>query len=479
MSFTVSFPAKFSAKFSASTLALQAAWAGLILIALCAGGASRAWAEDPSDPPASGEEKPEDKDKDGKDKEGKDEDEAGEKKPDRFFAVHAGQVYTVSGGVLRDVTILSKNGQITAIGRDLVLPEQCEVLDAKAYRVYPGLIASNSFGIVGSDPANSTDVFSLEMAIALSTGITTVGTGNTVAKLTWGTLEGHVLGSRPLTVRLNLRGGAAVRKLRTALDEVVEFRRKVRANENAVARGEKPTKLKPLQGNQAMFARLLSGEVWAYAQANSRAELALLAELALQYGFRATIEGGAEGWTLAPLLSRAGCRVVVVPRARQGEDSESNRESGWSIENAARLHAHGVPVAIMSKSAGIGLWGLAGSDLFTLPLEAGFAVRGGLPEAAALEALTLNPARFMGIEDRVGSIEVGKDCDLVIARGDILHYETLPEWTVVNGRVAYDKQKDSLLRHVRAREIQGQNLKVPLLWPRAEAKEQPKGFEDE
>ena len=59
-----------------------------------------------------------------------------DKKPDRFFAVHAGQVYTVSGGVLRDVTILSKNGKIVAIGRDLDLPKKTEVLDAKAYRVY-------------------------------------------------------------------------------------------------------------------------------------------------------------------------------------------------------------------------------------------------------------------------------------------------------------------------------------------------------
>ena len=53
--------------------------------------------------------------------------------------------------------------------------------------------------------------------------------------------------------------------------------------------------------------------------------------------------------------------------------------------------------------------------------------------------------------------------------GNLLHYETLPEWTVVNGRIAYDKAKDTLLRHVRARDVQGKNLDVPLLWPRTEA----------
>lgn len=391
-----------------------------------------------------------------------------DKKPDRFFAVHAGQVFTVSGGVLRDVTILSKNGKIVEIGRDLDLPKKTEVLDAKRYRVYPGLVAYNSFGIVGGMPADSTDVYSLEMAIALSTGITTVGAGNTVAKLTWGTLEGHVVGPREMTIRLSIRSSAQRKKLRQALDQVVAYKRKAREYNDARRRGEKPTPLKPLKGKQALFAKLLSGGVWAYAKADSRAELTQLVEIATHYGFRVTLEGGAEAWTIAPQLSRAGFRVIVVPRSRRSEDPTKTQVTGWSIENAAILHKHGVPVTIMSKSAGIGLWGLAGSDLFTLPLEGAFAVRGGLSEAEALKGLTLNPARFMGVSDRVGSIEVGKDCDLVISRGDLLHYETLPEWTVVNGRVAYDKAKDSLLRHVRARDIQGKNLDVPLLWPRTE-----------
>jgi amidohydrolase family protein len=390
-----------------------------------------------------------------------------DKKPDRFFAVHAGQVYTVSGGVLRDVTILSKNGKIVAIGRDLELPKKTEVLDAKRYRVYPGLVAYNSFGLVGS--ADSTDVYSLEMAIGLSTGITTVGAGNTVAKLTWGTLEGHIVGPRETTIRLTLRSAQQRKKLRQALDQVVQYKRTVREYNLARQRGEKPTAPKPLKGKQALFARLLSGQVWAYARADARADLARLVELATHYGFRVMLEGGAEAWTMAPELSRAGFRVIVVPRSRRSESRTSNKATGWSIENAAILHKHGIPVTIMSKSAGIGLWGLAGSDLFTLPLEGAFAVRGGLPQAEALKGLTLNPARFMGVEDRVGSIEVGKDCDLVVTRGDLLHYETLPEWTVVNGRIAYDKAKDTLLRHVRARDVQGKNLDVPLLWPRTEA----------
>ena len=93
--------------------------------------------------------------------------------------------------------------------------------------------------------------------------------------------------------------------------------------------------------------------------------------------------------------------------------------------------------------------GLVGRDLMNLPMEAAFAVRGGLPDDAALRAITIDAARLLGIDRRVGSIEIGKDADFAIVDGDMLHYMTLVRWTVVNGRVAYDKQKDSLLDHIR------------------------------
>ena len=77
-----------------------------------------------------------------------------------------------------------------------------------------------------------------------------------------------------------------------------------------------------------MFARLLSGQVWAYARADSRAELARLVELATHYGFRVMLEGGAEAWTMAPELSRAGFRVIVVPRSRRSENQQLEPSDG-------------------------------------------------------------------------------------------------------------------------------------------------------
>ena len=395
--------------------------------------------------------------------------------PPRWFAVHAGQVHTVTQGVLRDVTILSRNGRIHAIGRDLSLPKGTEVLDAKGKRVYPGLIAYNSFGIVASNPEHGTDVFGLNLVIALSQGITTVGAGNSIAKLTYGTLEGHLLGPRPTLLRLRLNGAANKARLRADLDKVREYQRDLREHQLALKRGEKDHAApKKLSGKLGAYLGMLQGSVWATVKADRRQDLNEVATFAETYGFRVLIEGGAEAWTMAPRLARVGCRVVVNPRGRDSarEDTSSQRPSGWTIENAKILHQHGIPLTIVTQSGGIGLWGLAGNDLFTLSLEAGFAIRGGLPQTAALEALTLQPARFMGVDDRLGSIEVGKDMDLVVLKGDLFRYTNLPEWTIVNGRIAYDKAKDTLLKHVRPRDLKQPEPPV-ILWPRRKDSAQP------
>ncbi|RMG07918.1 MAG: hypothetical protein D6731_22775 [Planctomycetota bacterium] len=388
-----------------------------------------------------------------------------EEKAPRWFAVHAGWAHTVTQGVLREVTILARDGAIAAIGSDLDLPEGTEVLDARRYHVYPGLVAFDSAGIVGTSPEDSTDVYGLNLSLALSAGITTVGAGGTVCKLTYGTLEGHVLGRSNL-VRLDLSSSASRKRVREALEGARAYLRRLRAAERAKARGEKAQAPKAPRGKGASYLALLRGERRAFLRASTQRELRFAAELALRYGFSAVVDGAVEGWTVAPLLGRAGFAAVLSPRARRRPDERSNRPSGWSIENAARLHAAGVPLALLPRSRGIGTGGLAGRDLFTLALEAAFAVRGGLPEEAALEAITLGPARMLGVADQIGSLEVGKDCDLVVVPRDLLHYESLPEWTVVNGRVAYDKERDTLLRAVRSRALNGENLDLPPLWPR-------------
>ena len=71
-----------------------------------------------------------------------------------------------------------------------------------------------------------------------------------------------------------------------------------------------------------------------------------------------------------------------------------------------------------------------------------------------------------GSDGKTIDARIIKECDLIVTRGDLLHYTTLVEWAVVDGRIVYDKERDSLLRHIRPRELDGGNFEVPQLWPR-------------
>jgi len=113
----------------------------------------------------------------------------------------------------------------------------------------------------------------------------------------------------------------------------------------------------------------------------------------------------------------------------------------------------------------ISLWGLAGRDLLHLNMEAAFAVRGGMSNADALRTITIDAARILGIDDRVGSLEVGKDADMVVCDGDLLHFMTQVHYTIVNGRIVYDKKKDTLFAHIRPRGVP-EVTPFDDIWPR-------------
>jgi imidazolonepropionase-like amidohydrolase len=391
-----------------------------------------------------------------------------ESKP-RFFAVTGAVVHTVTGPVLRGATVLSKNGKIAAIGHDVAIPKGCETLDAQGFHLYPGLVAVGSTGVVGSEPPeDSTDLYGLSMTLALAGGVTTVVTGNTAAKLTFGTVEDHVL-RRELftTLRYSTRNPDGRRRFRHALERARQHLRDLQAHEEKkkLDPKAKPPDTAWLKGDYETALKLLRHEVVAVADADTAAELQDLAALAGEYDFRLVVRGAEEGWVVAPAMARAGLRAVIMPRARRDRDERTNRPNGSSIENAKILHDHGVVFATLPPSSSTSLSGLAGRDLCHLPMETAFAVRGGLPEDAAVRAITIDAARILGAQHRVGSVEVGKDADFAIVDGDLLHYMTLVRWTVVGGRIAYDKEKDSLPSHIRP----GGNVDAPPppdYWPR-------------
>jgi imidazolonepropionase-like amidohydrolase len=384
-------------------------------------------------------------DKDAKDK---------KKEPDRWFAVTNGDVYTGRGGVLRGATVLAKNGKIDAIGYDIVLPPDTKTLDAKGYHVYPGLVAISSQGLLGnsgSDFEDTIDPFNSRLVLGLATGITTTGTGSSAVKLKRFSVDGMVVAEKIFAVfTWSNRSPRAKFDLRDKFRTTAEYLRQYREWEKKV-KEQKDLAEPSKKGVDNSCLSVLKGEQTAKFVANDRDELLGIARLAQEFGFRPVIEGVQEGWTVADELGRAGARVILTPRDRRPKDENQAREGGTSIENAAKLYKAGVQVAIVPATEGVDLGGIVGRDIIHLPIEVDFAVRGGLPEQAALESMTIVPARILGISHRVGTLEVGKDCDLIVTDGDILHYKTFVQWAVVDGKQVYDKEKELFYATIRPR----------------------------
>jgi len=371
-----------------------------------------------------------------------------------WFAVVGGEVHTGTGAVLRGATVLAKDGRIRAIGQGLRVPDEATVLDATGLRVYPGLVAFDSSGLIGnsgSDFADTIDPFNARMVLALASGITTAAQSDTAVKLKRGEIEDVVLREKYLVTQSYSTSNPMGRKdLLTKLLRASEYLREYRAWEEK-KKEDKELKEPSRKGVDSSVLSILRGEVLAKFNADLRTELLDIARLAQRFGFRPVIVGCAEGWTVADELGRAGAYAVVTPRYRRDKEEQLVRPGGSSIENAARLYRAGVQVAIVPGQRGVDLGGIAGRDILHLTMEAGFAVRGGLSEQAALEAITIVPARMLGIDHRVGTLEVGKDCDLVVTDGELLHYQTFVQYAVVAGKQVYDKQAELYYAHIRPR----------------------------
>jgi len=308
------------------------------------------------------------------------------------------------------------------------------------------LDAAAGFVGAGNDLGDEFDPFNYNLVLTLSAGITTVGQSKGVVKLKRYQIEDVVMADRKL-ISLSWSTGRAKESLRDKFKGAARYVRAYRAWEEEKKQNKdlpEPSR----KGVDSTALKILSGEVLARFSNTGRNDLLEIARLAQTYGFRPVFDGCIEGWTVASELGRAGASAIVTPRTRTAKDERLQREAGSSIENAALLYEHGVQVAIIPGDKTIDLMGLAGRDLMHLPIEAAFAVRGGLPQDAAIAGITSVPARLLGVDHRVGTLEVGKDCDLILTDGDLLHYETFVQVTVVEGKVVYEKDKEPYWSHI-------------------------------
>lgn len=390
-------------------------------------------------------------------------------------ALTGGDVYTVTKGTQKGATVLIKDGKILRVGTGFELPEGTVKIDVQGKRVLPGFIAAQARGLgvaAGSGKiADAVDPFHESIKVALAGGVTSAyveaggqdggffggGGGsappsNAIVKLTYGTLDGMVL-REPAAVSLaawtqgspserhELR--ESLRKARAHLDEERDYER--RRGENKLKAGEAAPKAAPAVER---WLKLLKGETVARIPAGDAERIRRALELLEEFQFRAVLTGVLEGWTLPDAIGRSRATCVFSVRG-QKVHPERGRAGGTSIEQAAILRKAGVRFALVPPSVDAGTGGIPGRDLAYLPMEAAFAIRGGLDEAGALEALTIRAAEACGVENRVGSIEEGKDADLVVVDGDPFDYRTLVELTLVDGRVLYDRATSPFFSHLK------------------------------
>ncbi|MBI1803395.1 MAG: amidohydrolase family protein [Ignavibacteriae bacterium] len=377
------------------------------------------------------------------------------KPQDHPIALVGGTVHTVSGAVVESGTILFEKGKITSIGTDVTLPQGTESIDMTGKHVYPGMVdARSEIGLVEIDAARATrDVSEVgtinpniraEVAmnpeseiipVTRANGITTALTmpsGGTISGTaaaimldgwTWEEMTlkapaGLVVNWPSMTITKawwERRTEDEQKKARDkALDELRDAFRDARAYMKA--------KQAELQKNipyhktdlrwEAMIP-MLEGKVPVLVNAEEIQQIEAAIAWAEQEGLKLVILGGYDSWRVADLLKAKDVSVIVNPIHRTPWRRWEPYDVQFTIPK--KLHDAGVRFCIASGGA---------SNERNLPYQAATAASYGLPKDEALKAVTLYPAQILGVGDRVGSLEVGKDATLIVTNGDPLEITT-------------------------------------------------------
>ena len=233
------------------------------------------------------------------------------------------------------------------------------------------------------------------------------------------------LGENPKTV-YNERKESPMTRMATAalireqLSRAVEYRDK-----QSKADEDPELDMPDFDAKLEALAQTAGGALPAHFHAHRADDIATALRIAREFGLKAVIVHGTEGYLIPELLVQAGAPVITGPCLTDRSKPELARQS---LEAPAILNRAGVPVAICTDHPE--------TPIQFLPLCAAMAVRGGMEEEAALAAITINAARIAGIDSRVGSLSPGKDADLVITAGHPLDWRSRVRAVLIDGRPA-------------------------------------------
>ncbi len=380
--------------------------------------------------------------------------------------LRGGTVHTVTNGTLENTDVLIRDGKIARIGQGLTAPTGVRTLDVSGRHVTPGIIDAHSHIALSSvNEASNPIVAEVRMRDALDPadigiyralagGVTTihtmhgsanpVGGENETIKLRWGTLDpdGLLFEGAPRTIKFALgenptrvhgRGRGVRPATRMGIEQVYReafTEARAYAAEQAAARAEgRP--LPPYDRRLQTLADILSGDVLVHCHSYRADEILMLMRVFSDFGIeRLTFQHANEAFKVAPELAAFGAGASVF-----ADWGNYKFEVYYSTAyNATILTRNGVRTSVNSDDAGL---------LRYLYHEAAKMQRyGDLTDDEALALVTLNPAWQLGIDDRVGSIEVGKDADLAVFSASPLSIYTRVDYTLVDGVVRFDRVRD-------------------------------------
>ncbi len=387
-----------------------------------------------------------------------------------MLAIKGGKILTITDGVIEGGTILIDGGKIVKVGKRIKVPEDAEVIDVTGKVVMPGLIDAHchigiieeKIGWAGGDVNEMTDPATPHMRAldaikanadeggleaAVKAGITTVqilpgsanvigGTGVVVKtapkvvtddmvirnpsgmKIAFGENPRRVYGEGMKKTPSTRMGVAAI--LREWLQKTVNYmEKKERFKDDPEKKPEVDIKLEAL-------IPVLKGEIPLRAHAHRADDIATAVRIAEEFGVKMSWEHATEGHRIAEWIAEKGIPAVWGPSLMSRPKWEMRE---LSFDTPKALYDAGVKFAFQTDSMG--------ANIAYLPISAGLAVKHGLPYEEALRAITIVPAEILGVADRVGSIEKGKDADLRILDGDPLELRTRVEMVLIDGEIAY------------------------------------------
>ena len=358
--------------------------------------------------------------------------------------------------------ILMKDGKLVSVGAGAE-DASGDVIDATGLHAYPGFVDAHShIGLDGyGGPTGTTydynemndiccpqlrgldSYYAMDAAIpmALAGGVTTVATGPGSANVLGGTflavkLYGKTVDEAMIRPSVAMKCAFGENPKRCYKDKCDSARMTTAAKLREMlfdardymtrkeAAGDDVSKLPKFDMKMEALIPVLKREIPLKAHAHRSDDIMTAIRIAKEFDLRITIEHCTEGHLIVDELKAAGVPVAVGPTLTNASKLELLNKS-WTTPGI--LAAAGIPVSIITDAPVI--------PQQYLPLCAGLAVKAGMDPFLALQAITINPARHIGVDDRVGSLEAGKDADVVLTDGDPLVSDTVVRYVIVDGKV--------------------------------------------